>query len=473
MLWLGAIQGPGPDRINATVVSCFKNTIGYFHYQIRTTSPHPLPRLSAASLSEFVDNFPLHKLPKRHGHPGRVRFCPHRGFNFCHVIWHNDTSGTYVYYMHFSEDAATLKFLVAVIWVLDTLHVSFSKCSMRRGDCMANPRLVCHALYYYLITNYGVIASLEYMVWSFRVSALVNLLVILVVQSFFAHKIHYFCRPQVRWLLTTPIILFMFAHFGFGMGVAVLTFVDNKMSMLTRTWVVALREKLYYGVTPSAATGALADILIAVSLCVHLYGSGSLSAAPRTKRLVSTLIVYVVNRCLMTSLVVIAQLTVVRVTHCKMVMSLSYLFQNVDQLPAWTMGLDFIIGKPSLNTRQYLQSQGSDTVSSPNTSAIHFADMLKPSRDTESCKDGRRRLDMHKVTVIEITDVNAVIGRSFTQHPQIQPFRSSGNAAPFIENRHGEPSNWAGGEYGSGSCCTANQQSQAHPLSARLTVRRR
>ncbi|KAI6100207.1 hypothetical protein F5141DRAFT_324538 [Pisolithus sp. B1] len=359
MLWLGAIQGPGPDRINATVVSCFKNTIGYFHYQIRTTSPHSLPRLSAASLSEFVDNFPLHKLPKRHGHPGRVRFCPHCGFNFCHVIWHNDTSGTYMYYMYFSEDAATLKFLVAVIWVLDTLHVSF----------------MCHALYYYLITNYGVIASLEYMVWSFRVSALVNLLVILVVQSFFSHKIHYFCRPQVRWLLTTPIILFMFAHFGFGMGVAVLTFVDNKMSMLTRTW--------YYGVTPSAATGALADILIAVSLCVHLYGSGSLSAAPRTKRLVSTLIVYVVNRCLMTSLVVIAQLTV-----------------NVDQLPAWTMGLDFIIGKPSLNTRQYLQSQGSDTVSSPNTSAIHFADMLKPSRDTESCKDGRRRLDMHKSTCI-------------------------------------------------------------------------
>ncbi|KAI6135164.1 hypothetical protein EDD17DRAFT_520919 [Pisolithus thermaeus] len=333
----------------------------------------------AAPHSEFADDFPLHKLPKRHGHPGRVRFRSHRGFNFRHVIWHNDTSGTYMYYMHFSEDAVTLKFLVVTIWVLDTLHVS----------------LTCHALYYYLITNYGVIASLEYMVWSFEASALVNILVIFVVQSFFAHKIHYFHCPQVRWLLTTPIMLSVFAHFGFGMAVAVLTFINNSTSMLTWTW--------YYGVTPSAATGALADILIAVSLCVHLYGGGSCSAAPRTKRLISTLIVYAVNRCLMTSLVVLAQLTV-----------------NVDQLPAWTMGLDFIIGKlyansllASLNTRQYLQSQGSDTVSSPNNSAIHFADMPKPSGDVESCKDGRRRLAVREVTVINI------IGDNGTQSTRI------------------------------------------------------
>ncbi|KAI6163243.1 hypothetical protein EDD17DRAFT_1572109 [Pisolithus thermaeus] len=60
---------------------------------------------------------------------------------------------TYVYYMHYSEDTAPMKLLVAAICVLDTLHVS----------------LTCHALYYYLIINYGVVASLDYMVWSFQV----------------------------------------------------------------------------------------------------------------------------------------------------------------------------------------------------------------------------------------------------------------------------------------------------------------
>ncbi|KAI6021795.1 hypothetical protein BKA83DRAFT_4287630 [Pisolithus microcarpus] len=68
------------------------------------------------------------------------------------------TLQTYVYYMHYSEDASTVKFLVGAVWILDTLHVAF----------------MCHILYYYLITNYGVLTSLEYDVWSFPASLLVN-----------------------------------------------------------------------------------------------------------------------------------------------------------------------------------------------------------------------------------------------------------------------------------------------------------
>ncbi|KAI6006720.1 hypothetical protein F5J12DRAFT_832585, partial [Pisolithus orientalis] len=41
---------------------------------------------------------------------------------------------TYIYYMHY-DDASTMKFLVAAIWVLDTLHFSF----------------MCHTVYYYLV----------------------------------------------------------------------------------------------------------------------------------------------------------------------------------------------------------------------------------------------------------------------------------------------------------------------------------
>ncbi|KIK28352.1 hypothetical protein PISMIDRAFT_674086 [Pisolithus microcarpus 441] len=115
---------------------------------------------------------------------------------------------TYVYYMHYSEDASTVKFLVAATCILDTLHVSF----------------MCHILYYYLITNYGVPTSLEYIVWSFPASVTANLLAILVVQLFFAHKIHYLCCHKVRWLVTTPILLFVLAHFVFGMVTVVATY---------------------------------------------------------------------------------------------------------------------------------------------------------------------------------------------------------------------------------------------------------
>ncbi|KAI6107863.1 hypothetical protein EV401DRAFT_2001140, partial [Pisolithus croceorrhizus] len=53
---------------------------------------------------------------------------------------------TYVYYMHFSGDTSTIKFFVGATWILDTVHVVF----------------MCHMLYYYLITNYGVPTSLEH-----------------------------------------------------------------------------------------------------------------------------------------------------------------------------------------------------------------------------------------------------------------------------------------------------------------------
>ncbi|KAI6109381.1 hypothetical protein EDD16DRAFT_1614639 [Pisolithus croceorrhizus] len=76
------------------------------------------------------------------------------------------TLQTYLYYMHYSEDSSLMKLLVAAIWILDSLHVSF----------------MCYMLYYYLIINYGVPAALEYIVWSYQVTVLMNLLVIFVVQ---------------------------------------------------------------------------------------------------------------------------------------------------------------------------------------------------------------------------------------------------------------------------------------------------
>ncbi|KIO09760.1 hypothetical protein M404DRAFT_289047 [Pisolithus tinctorius Marx 270] len=190
------------------------------------------------------------------------------------VIWHNNSPGTYVYFMHYSEDASTMTFLVGAIWILDTLHVS----------------LTCHSLYYYLITNYGVPMSLEYTVWSFSVSVLVNVLVIFVVQFFFTHKIYCLCRPQLKWLVTAPIIVLVLAHFGFGIVMVSAMFIDEKLSVIL--------QARFYSVTPATAATALVEILITVSLCVLFYDSGSSSAFPRTKRLFHTLIIYAVNRCM-------------------------------------------------------------------------------------------------------------------------------------------------------------------------------
>ncbi|KAI6094961.1 hypothetical protein EDD16DRAFT_787649 [Pisolithus croceorrhizus] len=85
--------------------------------------------------------------------------------------------------MHYAEGVLTLKSVVAAIWVLDTLHVVFA--------------------------NYGVPTSLEYIVWSLSASDLINVLVIFVVQRFFAHQIYHLCRSQVKRWVTIAIILFI------------------------------------------------------------------------------------------------------------------------------------------------------------------------------------------------------------------------------------------------------------------------
>ncbi|KAI6155503.1 hypothetical protein BKA82DRAFT_2514837 [Pisolithus tinctorius] len=194
---------------------------------------------------------------------------------------------TYVYYTHCSRDALTIKLVVAAVWILDTLHVSF----------------MCHMLYYYLITNYCVLTSLEFIVWLFPASVPVNLLVITVVQLFFAHKIYSLCRPKLKWLVTVPVMLLILVHFGFEMAMIVSMLADNEVRI-----VMQIKSSV---VIPFGAFNILTEGLIATSLSLLLYERSSHSSSPRKKRLLNTLIIYAVNWCLLTLLVT----TAVLVTH--------------------------------------------------------------------------------------------------------------------------------------------------------------
>ncbi|KAI5982771.1 hypothetical protein EDD15DRAFT_2490475 [Pisolithus albus] len=280
--------------------------------------------------------------------------------------------------MHYSEDALTTKFLVVAMWILDTLHTS----------------LICHALYYYLITNYDVPTGLEYIVvpgiacdefaYDCRSSTASDYFSWADphnpnASSFFAYKIYYLCRPQVKWLVTAPIILFVLAHFGFGIEaeIAVLTFTNNEFSSLPTI--------KFYALIPCATVIVLAEVLITLSLCILLYDSGSHSVFPRTKHLLNMLIVYVVNRCLLTLLVALAELITL-----------------IDNQDAWAMGVDFNIGKlyansllASLNTRQYLRAQVSGPGPDRAINDVHF-DSPKLSGNEETPKNGKRHLDDHR-----------------------------------------------------------------------------
>lgn len=164
----------------------------------------------------------------------------------------------------------------------------------------------------------------------------------------------------------------------------ILEFVNRGASILTQI--------TFYDVTPAWATIAVAEVLITGSLCVLLYDYGSGSGFPRTKRLLNTLVVYAVNRCLLTSLVAIADLVIA-----------------IEVQDPWSIGLDFVIGKlyansllASLNSRKHLRSQDPGTVSDQRTGIVHFANPTKLSGDAESSKDETGQLNVSEMAVIDI-----------------------------------------------------------------------
>lgn len=277
------------------------------------------------------------------------------------------TLQAYMYYMRNFEDTSTMKFMVATVWVLDTLHVSF----------------VCHMEYYYLITNWGAPTSLEYIVWSFPASILIDVIVITIVQLFFARTIYHLCRRQLRWLVIVPLVLLVLAHVGFAMATAIVIFINSTFSFASYT--------RFYTTTPAAIAIALAEVLITVSLCTLLRTSNS--AVPRTKRLLNTLVIYAVNRCLLILPVVITMAVT-----------------GTDNLFVWASTFDLIVGKlyansllASLNTRQYLRSHSSGPESDLCMNAVHFASPPNPLADVKSSRDEVRQFAECKAAVIDIT----------------------------------------------------------------------
>ncbi|KAI6096448.1 hypothetical protein EV401DRAFT_1895744 [Pisolithus croceorrhizus] len=260
---------------------------------------------------------------------------------------------TYVYYMHYSEDTFAIKLLVAAIWIVDTLHVSFDH-KLRHFDKFG--------LYY-------------------LASVLMNDLAIL--QIFMVSAIQWWvaicCNPVPINGILSP-------------SIEVVCDCPNYVIRTGSVWVWHWNTDIsgqYYDVTPAWAIIAVAEVLITASLCVVFYSSSSGPMFSRTKRLLNTLIIYAVNRCLLTSLVAVADLVVTN-----------------EVKNTWTVGLDFILGQlyansflASLNSREHLRSGAAGTPSDLRISTIRFADPPEPPRDVERSKDGTNQSDVHKVAV--------------------------------------------------------------------------
>ncbi|KAI6131380.1 hypothetical protein EDD16DRAFT_1722901 [Pisolithus croceorrhizus] len=316
--------------------------------------PHPIARVLATS-SPYLSSLVIMTIP---GGFGSTLI----GGLISAMLYGIATLQTYVYYTHYSDDALAIRFLVTGIWILDTLRFLF----------------VCHFLYYYLITNYGIPTSLLYMVWSLPASILVHVRSlhfklsttrISNVTGNYGYRSSMLLRaPNILPLSPRSEVVGDCSHYVISIGWD--RFIDSETSL-------GPQISFYTGI-PTLTVYVLAEILITVSLCTLFYDNGSRSTFPRMKRLLNMLILCAVNRCLLTLLVTIAELAA-----------------EVNHQNAWTIAFDFI-GQglysnsllASLNARQYLRSQASSTVTDLRISAVDFA---KLEGHVESSEDGTGR----------------------------------------------------------------------------------
>ncbi|TEB33965.1 hypothetical protein FA13DRAFT_1789750 [Coprinellus micaceus] len=284
------------------------------------------------------------------------------------IMYGLTTLQTYLYYMYYPKDGRTNKLLVAIVWVIDTVHTV----------------LVSMCIYFYLVSNYDNPEGLKAGHWTLFTSILCNVLISCLVQSFFLVRIYELAPPRAKWWLGGVLGFIVFAHLVFGILTVAYCFIKKDFSRLSEFTVCAdLFGDVFrsdpsfklFAATPFAITAVLADVLIAGSLCVLLHGSRT--GFRSTDALVTTLIVYAVNRCLLTALMAIIEVIVF----------------SLKSYALWYLAIDFVIGKlyansflATLNSRQALRS-----ISGSNRSDTNYTDIEFESRPSGHVLDLRSR----------------------------------------------------------------------------------
>ncbi|KAG7086069.1 hypothetical protein E1B28_003589 [Marasmius oreades] len=246
---------------------------------------------------------------------------------------------TYLYFVNYPKDPARLKSLVSVIWSVQLLDIwasmSLSSVPSPRVLDTAHVAVVTFSIYHYLVTKHFSLPEHSNRCTRARV--------------LYAPGLH----QLVRWTLTPLLVLLVLLHFVFGLETVAWLFIKTTFENFNRSQEVKLAAA-----TPFAIFAVLSDIGVAASLCALLHEGRT--GIKKTNAIITTLMIYAVNRCLLTSVVAVTEVIVFIATP--------------DAL--WYLAIDFVIGKlyansllASLNSRNFLRAQQDGNVLTISTHA--------------------------------------------------------------------------------------------------------
>ncbi|EMD38581.1 hypothetical protein CERSUDRAFT_113765 [Gelatoporia subvermispora B] len=292
---------------------------------------------------------------------------------------------SYLYYAYYPKDDRSLKFTVglpstrlrslltsqayqvAAVWILDTLHVA----------------LVCYSMYYYLILNYANPLALFHGIWSLDVSVLINTLIACIVQTFFTQRVYQLTPQPWKYPVTGLIGATVLAHFALGLETTVKFFQIQDFSRLS--------EISFSAALPFAIMAVLSDVAVAAALCILLHNSRTVYHS--TNHILYKLMVFAINRCVLTSLVAIVELVVfLKLQHT-----------------LWFLAIDFIIGKlyansllATLNTRRIISGKGLEESRGSGMTATSTSFRVGSGQATT---DSSRPGDTEEGPIIDLADL--------------------------------------------------------------------
>ncbi|KAL6302840.1 hypothetical protein BKA93DRAFT_791243 [Sparassis latifolia] len=230
---------------------------------------------------------------------------------------------TYTYFRRYPQDRPFYKALVAFIWILE----------------FVDQAVVAHAVYFYLVTNWGEpLSLLGRPVWSLLVQVTLGAAAGTVVKACFAMRVWRFSNRNI-WA-TGLILLLTFAQMATA---CVFTRKGFEMSSL------ADASQLRFVATLSLGIGVATDSVTAIALCIFLRKLRT--GYTKDDSIVNRLSLFAVNTGALTSAFSLATL----VTYDTMPSNFVY------------MGCYFVVSKlyansflATLNTRKVLRGRGTD-----------------------------------------------------------------------------------------------------------------
>ncbi|KAJ6579516.1 hypothetical protein DFH09DRAFT_1146821 [Mycena vulgaris] len=225
------------------------------------------------------------------------------------------------YFSYFPKDSRRLKITVAVLWVLELVHVILS----------------CVGLYDTTVTNFGDAENVLFIHKAIGLSLIISSIVGPGVQIFFADRVRILSGrmliPVVCWFLSC---------------VRAISLVAVCVATLVTPFIPAFKAKWNWLVLSSIGVSTTVDVVVAISLCFLLWQRRSRSSVKTTQQTIDTLLAWTINTGLLTSAASIMMLiffvTMANFAWLTMLLVIPRLFAN-SMLA-------------SLNARQKLRNDG-------------------------------------------------------------------------------------------------------------------